>query len=126
MVTAPAPTRIAHADELDELIAAWVAERTQQEILSHWDATDVAGCPVFNVLDLVADPHLAERGMLVELDDDELGPIRVPGIVPKLSETPGEIRYAGKPLGADNEAVFADALGRSALELARMRRAGVI
>ena len=120
------PKRIAHADELDELIAAWVAERTQQEILSHWDATDVAGCPVFNVLDLVADPHLAERGMLVELDDDELGPIRVPGIVPKLSETPGEIRYAGKPLGADNEAVFADALGRSALELARMRRAGVI
>jgi crotonobetainyl-CoA:carnitine CoA-transferase CaiB-like acyl-CoA transferase len=64
--------------------------------------------------------------MLVEVDDDELSSLRLPGVFPPMSETPGRVRHAGRRLGADNEAVLGAALHRSPEELASLRDAGVI
>jgi formyl-CoA transferase len=118
--------RIAHADEVDALIADWVAQRPLDEVQRIWDEHAVAGAPVYNVLDLIGDEQVAARDMLIELDDDELGHMRMHGVFPRLSETPGEVRHAGRPLGADNDAIYGAALGRSAAEIARLRDAGVI
>ena len=118
--------RLGHADELDAVIAAWVAARTQSEVLRIWDEHGVAGCPIYNVLDIIDDEHVAAREMLVEVDDDELGSLRLPGVFPPMSETPGRVRHAGRRLGADNQAVLGDALHRSPEELASLRDAGVI
>jgi crotonobetainyl-CoA:carnitine CoA-transferase CaiB-like acyl-CoA transferase len=118
--------RIRHADEVDALIAEWVAQRPLDEVLRIWDEHAVAGAPIYNVVDILADEHVKAREMLIEVDDDELGPLRMHGVFPRMSETPGEVRHAGRPLGADNGAIFGDGLGRSPEQLERLREAGVI
>jgi crotonobetainyl-CoA:carnitine CoA-transferase CaiB-like acyl-CoA transferase len=118
--------RIKHADELDTLIADWVIERPLDEVLRIWDEHAVAGAPIYNVVDILADEQVKAREMLIEVDDEELGPLRMHGVFPRMSETPGEVRYAGRPLGADNGAIFGDGLGRSPEQLEQLRDAGVI
>jgi formyl-CoA transferase len=118
--------RIEHADELDALIAEWVGQRSLEEVLRIWDEHAVAGAPVYSVLDIIADEHVQARGMLVEVDDEELGPLRMHGVFPRLSDTPGVVRHAGRPAGADNEAVFGQGLRRSGEQLAALREAGTI
>jgi crotonobetainyl-CoA:carnitine CoA-transferase CaiB-like acyl-CoA transferase len=118
--------RIQHADELDALIADWVAQRPLDEVLRIWDEHAVAGAPIYNVVDILADEQVKAREMLIEVDDEELGSLRMHGVFPRMSETPGRVRHAGRPLGADNGAIFGDGLGRSAEQLERLRDAGVI
>jgi crotonobetainyl-CoA:carnitine CoA-transferase CaiB-like acyl-CoA transferase len=118
--------RIQHADELDALIADWVAHRPLDEVLRIWDEHAVAGAPIYNVVDILADEQVKAREMLIEVDDEELGSLRMHGVFPRMSETPGRVRHAGRPLGADNGAIFGDGLGRSAEQLERLRDAGVI
>jgi crotonobetainyl-CoA:carnitine CoA-transferase CaiB-like acyl-CoA transferase len=115
-----------HADEVDELVAAWVSDHTLEEVLRIWAEQGVAGAPVYTVADLVTDPHVREREMLVTVDDDELGRIRLHDVVPRLSATPGAVRHAGRPLGSDNERVFVELLGHDRADLDRWRRLGVI
>jgi crotonobetainyl-CoA:carnitine CoA-transferase CaiB-like acyl-CoA transferase len=69
---------------------------------------------------------VAAREMLVEVEDEELGPLRMHGVFPRMSDTPGRVRHAGRPLGADNENVFGAGLGRTAEQLAALRDAGAI
>jgi crotonobetainyl-CoA:carnitine CoA-transferase CaiB-like acyl-CoA transferase len=118
--------RIRHADELDALIADWVRERTLVDVLRIWNEHSVAGSPVYNVRDILADEHVHAREMLVEVDDDELGPLRMHNVFPYMSETPGTVRSAGPALGADNFEIFGDGLGLSADALDALRDAGVI
>jgi formyl-CoA transferase len=118
--------RIQHADELDALIAEWVQRHTLEDVLRIWGEHDVAGAPIYSVVDLVADEHVREREMLIEVDDDELGPLRMHNVFPRMSRTPGAVRHAGRPIGADNEAVFGAGLGLDAQRLAALREAGAI
>jgi crotonobetainyl-CoA:carnitine CoA-transferase CaiB-like acyl-CoA transferase len=64
--------------------------------------------------------------MLVEVEDDELGPIRMHNVFPRMSATPGQVRHTGRPLGADNESVYVEELGHSSEELEQWRQSGVI
>jgi formyl-CoA transferase len=118
--------RIQHADELDALIADWVRQRPLADVLRIWDEHAVAGSPIYGVRDIIDDEHVQAREMLIEVDDEELGPLRMHGVFPRLSDTPGAVRHAGRPIGADNAAIFGQGLGRSAEELSELRDAGVI
>lgn len=115
--------RVAHADELDEVIAAWSSERTLEQCMEALLAFDAAGAPVYAMDQLAADEHLRARGALVELDDPELGPLRMQGVAPRLSLTPGRVRFAGRPLGADTDEVLTEA-GLGLDEVARLRAEG--
>jgi crotonobetainyl-CoA:carnitine CoA-transferase CaiB-like acyl-CoA transferase len=66
------------------------------------------------------------RGNVIRVDDDELGSVRMQGVVPRLSETPGEVRHAGQTLGASNESVYGELLGLGRQQLDELRRDGVI
>jgi formyl-CoA transferase len=118
--------RRARADELDEIVAGWVADHPLDEVLEIWEEHSVAGSPVYSVLDIIADPHVQAREMLVEVEDDELGPIRMHNVFPRMSATPGQVRHTGRPLGADNESVYVEELGHSSEELEQWRQSGVI
>ena len=121
-----ADKRRAGADEVDAIVASWVADRTQEEVMSIWEHHSVAGTPIYEVEDIITDPQVQARNMLIEVEDDELGPLRMHNVFPRLSDTPGEVRHAGRPLGADNEAIYSDLLGHSAEQLRRWREEGVI
>jgi crotonobetainyl-CoA:carnitine CoA-transferase CaiB-like acyl-CoA transferase len=117
--------RAAHVDEIDAAVSAWVAERPRDEVLAAFEAAEAAVAPVYDASDVVADPQLAAIGALRELDDEELGPIRMTNVVSRLSATPGAIEWAGGRHGRDTTTVLGR-LGVSPDELARLRADGVV
>ena len=96
--------RAAHVDEIDDAVAAWIAERPRDEVLAAFEAAEAAIAPVYDARDIVADPQLAAIGSIATVDDDELGRCKMTNMISRLSETPGEIRWAGRAHGADTDA----------------------
>ncbi|HAF67881.1 MAG TPA: CoA transferase [Acidimicrobiaceae bacterium] len=90
--------RIANREEVDKLMAEWVKKRTLSEALESFESAEAAAAPVLNVGELSSDAHVAERGSLIEVDG-----IVMQSLIAQLSKTPGQVRWAGRSLGADNE-----------------------
>ncbi len=114
------------AREIDELVATWIGRHTLDEAMAVFEAADVAAAPVYDASQLMADPHLRARGTFVEVDDPDLGPVKVQAPVALLSETPGQVDFLGRSLGADNDAVFGELLGIDQARLVELRSAGTI
>lgn len=115
-------------DELDEIIGAWAAERGPDDIIGTLSAAGVIAGPINTVAEVVRDPQLRSRGMLVEHFDERLGRnVLGPGIVPVLSASPGSVRSAGpaRP-GQHNGEVFGELLNRTPDEIDELTRRGVL
>ena len=123
---ATAQARVAHVDEVDEIVGAWVAQRTRDEAMQILLDAQVAAAPVMDIADLAADPHVAARQMITEVDHPRLGSVRMHGVVPKLSHSPGSIRSAGPEIGEHTDEVLREVLDISAERLAALRAARVI
>ena len=119
-------TRYEHADELDEAISGWTQLRTAADVQALLEEAAVPCCKIYSAADIMVDPHYWAREMLVRMQDAELGELVVPGIVPKLSDTPGSVRWLAPELGQDNHAVFVDELGLSEDEISTYRAQGVL
>ncbi|VEG44038.1 putative acyl-CoA transferase/carnitine dehydratase [Mycolicibacterium flavescens] len=115
-------------DELDKIIGDWAAERQPDEIIETLSAAGVIAGPINTVAEVVEDPQLRARDMLVEHWDERVGrSVLGPGVVPVLSETPGTVRYAGPAApGQHNDEVYCGLLGRSSAELDALRAEGVL
>jgi formyl-CoA transferase len=98
--------RVARVGEIDDAIGAWTAGRSVAEVLTALDAADVPAGRIYTVADIAADPHYAARGMLDSVTLADGSELAVPGIVPKLSRTPGRHRRHAPSLGQDTEAVL--------------------
>ncbi len=118
--------RLANVEALDEIVGAWVLERTQAECVEQLVNAEVAVAPVADFKDLAEDPHLIARKALATIDDPELGTLRMPDVQPRLSETPGRIRHAGLPMGVHNKEIYEDRLGLTEAELKQLQAEGVI
>ena len=115
--------RAQHAELLDGIVSEWVAERTRDEALDAFTEAGAAIAPVYDVADLMADPHVIERETITTVEDEDLGPVRMQNLPFRLSATPGEIRFTGRPLGADTDAILGDELG---LNVADLRERGIV
>jgi crotonobetainyl-CoA:carnitine CoA-transferase CaiB-like acyl-CoA transferase len=100
--------RVEHRDELDGLLEAWIAARDLTEVLATLAREDVAVAPVHRMAEVYADPHVRAREAIVSLDGTPMQ-----GLIARLSRTPGVLRWAGRPLGADNDEVRAEVTERS-------------
>lgn len=118
--------RLEHVEELDDLIGEWMAERTREEVLERFEEHGATIAPVYSVADILEDEHYRARDAVVEVDDEELGTAVVQNAFPRFSETPGGVDHLGPPLGAHNEAVYADRLGYDAGTLADIDERDVI
>jgi crotonobetainyl-CoA:carnitine CoA-transferase CaiB-like acyl-CoA transferase len=115
-----------HEDLLDEIIGEWAARHTAAELDAMAVEAGVVCAPVYTARDIAEDPFFVERELIVEYEDEVHGTVRVPGIVPKLTATPGAVRHAARwTVGADTVAVLGE-LGIDAEELARLRERGVV
>ncbi|HET8621881.1 MAG TPA: CoA transferase [Acidimicrobiales bacterium] len=94
--------RIAARDEIDERMAAFCAARSVDEVVAAFDAAHAAAAPVYDMADVFADPQVRARGAIVEADG-----VPMQGVVARLSSTPGAVRWAGRPLGADDPPAWA-------------------
>lgn len=115
-------------DEIDKIIADWASQREPAEIIATLSEAGVISGPINTVAEVVDDPQLRARNMIADHWDERVGRnVKGPGIVPVLSESPGQIRNAGPAQpGQHNAEVFTGLLGRSADELDKLRAEGVI
>lgn len=118
--------RAAHADLLDQLVGEWIGKHSEAEVVAAFHDADAAVAPVYDVARLVNDPQVLHRGMVTTLQDPDLGPIRMLDVMFRLSSTPGRIRFPGRTLGADTQAVLVDELGMGTDELERLRQEGTL
>ncbi|GIW43990.1 MAG: CoA transferase [Candidatus Binatia bacterium] len=118
--------RVAHADEIHAIVGDWVRQHTAAEIENILVAAEVPVSRVYSIADIFADPHYVARGNIVSVSDPVLGSIRMQGVYPRLSETPGRIASGAPRLGEHNEEIYGGWLGLSSREQERLRELGVI
>jgi crotonobetainyl-CoA:carnitine CoA-transferase CaiB-like acyl-CoA transferase len=100
--------RLAAADELDRLVAEWIAARDRDDVLEALLGARIPAAPVNDLPAILDDPHVSSRTSLAQVEDDELGSLTMPSPTPRLSATPARIRATGPRLGAHNDEVLRD------------------
>jgi crotonobetainyl-CoA:carnitine CoA-transferase CaiB-like acyl-CoA transferase len=117
--------RASHGDELDEMVAAWVGRRSREEAIQILADAGAAVAPVYDVSELMDDPQYRALETIVSLPDEELGTVRMQNVLFRMLDTPGRVKFAGRRLGQDNEAVFGE-LGLGPDRLTELAQRGVI
>ncbi|CAM5344596.1 MULTISPECIES: CoA transferase [Streptomyces] len=117
--------RARHADVLDRAVGDWIARHTRADVLAAFEKAEAAVAPVQDVRDVMTDPQYAALDTVTTVDDPELGALRMQNVLFRLSATPGAIRWAGRPHGADTDEVLTG-LGLSPAELAALREEGAL
>jgi crotonobetainyl-CoA:carnitine CoA-transferase CaiB-like acyl-CoA transferase len=116
--------RSLHAEALDEIVEAWIAQRDADEVDRLFREAGAAGIRVLSMADVFDDPQYQARETFVEVEDDELGPVTLAAPVPRMSATPARVAHLGPPLGRDTDPVLEE-LGYSAEEIASGHEDGV-
>ncbi|NLS05945.1 CoA transferase [Rhizobium sp. P32RR-XVIII] len=117
--------RVAQVEMLDAAISTWTQSHPIAEVLEKLAAADVPSSKIYSVADIVTDPHYLARDMILETSLPGDIKVKMPGITPKLSETPGGVRWPGPMLGEHTESVLAD-MGYDGKDVQHLRRSGVI
>lgn len=118
--------RVANDAAMNAIVSDWIASLNYAELKKIVDEAGVPVNLVYSIADIFADPHYAARANIVEVPYSPMGTIKMPGIVPKFSETPGEIKWAGPELGAHNAEVYQGLLGLDPAQLEELKTEGVI
>ena len=118
--------RAEHGDEINGIVAAWVKARTAREVQDVLERHEVPFGVAYSVADIFADPHIGARGDIETVDDPVIGPVRMQGVYPRFSRTPGAVSRGAPRLGAHNEEVYCGLLGLTTEELEELRREDVI
>ncbi|MEU4700487.1 CaiB/BaiF CoA transferase family protein [Nonomuraea dietziae] len=117
--------RVEHVEELDEAVGSWIAARDAEEVVARFEEAQAAIAPIYDVKDIAEDPQYEALNTFVELPDEELGSVTVQNVLFRLSETPGEVRWTGRPLGRDTDEVLGE-LDYTPERIKQLRENGVI
>jgi formyl-CoA transferase len=117
--------RAAQMQRIDDAIAEWTSRFSQEEVLKAMEKAEVPAGRIYSAADIAADPHFAARGMIRDIIAGDGEPLQVPGVVPVLSETPGEIRTSAPKLGAHTDEVLRE-IGFSGKEIEGFRQKGIV
>ena len=115
-----------HQDLIDGIVAEWTSTLPLEELESILTKGDVPASRIYTMADIFKDPHYSEREMLVPTPDEELGSVTLAGVVPKLSATPGRLRWAGHRIGQDTREFLREAAGLGDAEIDALIARGVV
>jgi succinyl-CoA:(S)-malate CoA-transferase subunit B len=118
--------REAQRGEVDELVADWTQSKKRHEIIDICEQFQVPCGPVYRIDEIFEDPQYAARENILFFNDQRSGTQAIPNVVPRLSDTPGQVNSLGPALGAHNDEIYRDRLGLSETDLQQYRAAGVI
>jgi crotonobetainyl-CoA:carnitine CoA-transferase CaiB-like acyl-CoA transferase len=113
-------------DTLDEAITSWIARTPADDVQAALREVSVVGAQVMDAADIVADESYRERGNILTIDDPDVGPLRMQGVIPRLANYGGEVWRLAPALGEHNDEVYQGMLGFDEQKMARLREAGVI
>ncbi|MDQ3864261.1 MAG: CoA transferase [Actinomycetota bacterium] len=113
-------------EELDNLISEWTRQRTAEEVLEVMREASVPAGKLFTAEDMLSDEQYAARENIITIEDPEIGAFPMQNVVPRLSETPGEVRWTGPKLGQHNDEVLGGLLGMSEEDLDGLRERGIV
>jgi crotonobetainyl-CoA:carnitine CoA-transferase CaiB-like acyl-CoA transferase len=119
-------SRAERADLLDEYVGSWIAERDLDEVLEAFETAEAAIAPVYDISQIMEDPQFQALQSIIEVEDPELGTVKMQNVMYRMTETPGRVRWAGCRRGEHNEEIYRGELGLTASELERLSAAGVI
>jgi formyl-CoA transferase len=117
--------RVLRVAEIDAAIGLWTAQHTVDAVLAALDAASVPAGRIYTVADIATDPHYLARGMLQQVTMDDGSLLAVPGIVPKLSRTPGAHRRNAPSIGQDSMAVL-QGMGLSVVQIETLKAQGIV
>ena len=117
--------RVANRAEVDDIVGGWIESRTLDEVLEVFRREGITGGPIYDISQIVEDPHFKEREIIVDLPDAEMGTVPMHNVFPKLSGTPGTFRRAAPDLGQDNDDILG-AAGIDADTLTDLKSRGII
>jgi crotonobetainyl-CoA:carnitine CoA-transferase CaiB-like acyl-CoA transferase len=117
--------RAKHADELDEAVGGWIAQRNRDEVMAEFEAAQAAVAPIYDITDIFKDEQFAALGTIKTVQDEELGPIKFQNVLFRLSDTPGAINTAGPSLGKHTKEVL-NKYGISDDQIAELKTKGVV
>lgn len=117
--------RAKHADEIDGAVAKWVSCRDLPEVVREFEAAEAAIAPIYDVSDVMNDPQYQALHSLLSVPDPQLGAVTMQNVLFRMSGTPGSIRWAGRPIGADTESILAE-LGYAKEHIATLREAQAV
>jgi crotonobetainyl-CoA:carnitine CoA-transferase CaiB-like acyl-CoA transferase len=118
--------RVRRADELDAVVSRWIAARDFVDVMAAFEDAGAAIAPIYDIAQLVGDPHVRATEMIATVEDDDLGPLQMQNLPFRLLASPGRIRFAGRGLGQDSDDVYRERLGLDSEGVARLREDGVI
>ena len=118
--------RIKNVDALDEAIGAWMIQHPMEHVLTLFEQQEISGAPVNNTAQIAANDHFRARDLLLSIDDPDLGLTSTVHVHPRMSATPGGVKWLGGAIGRDNEAFYLDEVGLSREELDALREAGAV
>ncbi|MBX9811161.1 MAG: CoA transferase [Burkholderiales bacterium] len=116
--------RVKHAEELDAIIGAFVAERTQAENVAFFEQAEVTIGPIYDISQIMEDPHVLERELIADYPDPDMGEFPMHHVVPRLSGTPGSVRTPAPRLGEHNRTLLGE-LGVDAAAYAQLLASGI-
>jgi crotonobetainyl-CoA:carnitine CoA-transferase CaiB-like acyl-CoA transferase len=117
--------RVEHEAEIDAAISSWTNTKDVDDVLEVLDSAAVPAGPIYSVADMANDPHFEARGLFEEVDVNGK-PLKIPALVPRLSETPGRTEWAGPEIGEHTDSVLRKELNLTAEEMQGLRAEGVI
>ncbi len=119
-------SRVENSEELERLIGKWMSQHTEEEAMRVFELAECALAPIYDITRIVKDPHFLQRETITVVEDKTLGKVRMQNVIPKMSATPGRIRWTGAEKGAHNVEIYNKRLGISESELSLLHDEGVI
>jgi crotonobetainyl-CoA:carnitine CoA-transferase CaiB-like acyl-CoA transferase len=123
---ASAAERPKHIPEMIDMMTEWFRARPFEKAIAELTAADIPHSPIMSMADIFADPHYRARDMIVDVPDETLGSLPQPGVIPKLSLTPGRVTHAGASIGRHTDEILSGLLGLTDQQIAELRAERVI
>ncbi|CAN1514583.1 CaiB Predicted acyl-CoA transferases/carnitine dehydratase [Burkholderiaceae bacterium] len=117
--------RVSRVEELDQAIESWTVNQSVEDVLQALESASVPAGKIYNIADIANDPHYAARGMMQEITLADGSDLKVPGVVPKLSVTPGQHRRNAPDLGQDTDDILRE-MGLSSEQIQKLKTSGIV
>ncbi len=117
--------RVAKVEEIDQAIEAWTRQQSVEDVLQALESVSVPAGKIYSIADIASDPHYAARGMLQEITLADGSDLKVPGVVPKLSATPGQHRRNAPNLGQDTDDILKE-MGLNSEQIQKLKASGIV